>query len=343
MRVINIASDIQVKLPALVIPTRTLTVPHLTGDVIRRSLDPSKFIIEAYCEDLLENPKLVQKCPFDIKKFANWQGYGVFLATRKYNGVNFGHVPDFAPTSKENIDPKGNENTRGKRATNEQDIFVQCENKTGRIKVTLKEILDIQARFRPDILICPSTFDSHVGTELNEKAYRKCIDNTRIIFNFLSQHSTVSVSYPHILSLPIKSSSNTILTIDDPTYSSPDDDGPILYLRKKFKGKENWISFREALYNKSIDLLDVGIAVDLAEEGQAVMPDGSLLNLLDPIFQSDPSLLVDGCLCTSCTEEEMGFMKGAIHHYLVVEEMLAQVLLTCHNLHTISILLHSSR
>ena len=345
MRAINIANDIQIRLPALVIPTRTLTVPHLTGDIIRRALDPSKFIIEAYFEDLLENPKLAQKCPFDIKSLANWQGYRVFLATRKYSGTSFVPIPDFSSSLKKSESIKENENVNNKKVLCEQDLFVQCENKTGRIKITLKEIIDIQARFRPDVLICPSSFDVNYGKNLNEKAHLKCTENTRIIYNYLSQNVNIPVSFPHVLgssNIPI---SSTILTIEDPTYSNTNcasDDRPIVYLRRKFKGKDSWSSFKESLANESIDLFDVGIAVDLAEEGQAVMPDGSLLNLLDPTFRSDSSLLVEGCLCVSCTEEEMGFMKGAIHHYLVVEEMLAQILLTCHNLHTISLLLHSS-
>jgi hypothetical protein len=346
MRAINIANDIQIRLPALVIPTRTLTVPHLTGDVIRRALDPSKFIIEAYFEDLLENPKLVQKCPFDIKNLANWQGYRVFLATRKYSETSFVPIPDFVASLKKEKSIKENVNENNKKALSEQDLFVLCENKTGRIKITLKEIFDIQARFKPDALICPSSFDVNYGKDLNEKAHLKYTENTRIIYNYLSQNVNIPISFPHVLGPSNIPTSSSILTIDDSTYSNTNytgDDHPIVYLRSKFKGKENWSSFKESLANKSIDLFDVGIAVDLAEEGQAVMPDGSLLNLLDPIFKSDSSLLVESCQCVSCTEEEMGFMKGAIHHYLVVEEMLAQILLTCHNLHTISLLLHSYR
>jgi hypothetical protein len=343
MRVINMANDIQVKLPALVIPTRILTVPHLTGDIIRRALDPSKFVIEAYFEDILENPKLVQKCPVDIKNLANWQGYSVFLATRKYSGIDFGHIPDFSSSLKKGENQDGLENEKKKKRISEDDLFVQCENKTGRIKITLKEMVDIQARFKPDFLICPSSLDSHIGGDLSEKMLNRCLENTRIIFNYLSKNSTLQISLPHVLDTKDTCATDTILTIDDPDYCRVKDDLSVTYLRKKFNGKSHWDSFKLVLNNKSIDLLDVGIAIDLAEEGQAVMPDGSLLNLLDPIYQSDSSLLVDNCQCVCCTEQGMGFMKGAIHHYLVVEEMLAQVLLTSHNLHTINLLLHSLR
>lgn len=303
--------NLTIETPALVIPTRTLTVPHLTGDVLKRALSPSRFIIEAYAQDLLENPKLAQKCPFGIKKLADWNDFGVFLATHKYKGQNLGPVPDFS-SKKEKEKQKG------------EEIYVMGENKTGRIKMKLHELKQLVERFQPDLFITPSGFDAYPGP-LNEKMQRRCLENTKLFQEYFSKN----------LSLPISShystnNSNALLVVCDEEVNN-ESTSAVVYLRKRL----DWEGFLEALKNERVDLFSAGLAVDLAEAGKAIMTDTEmpyLIDLNEVKYRDDDTLLQPGCQCVSCTEEDMGFIKGAIHHYLVVKEMLAPVLLMCHNL-----------
>ena len=318
--VISLGSSLKIQMPALVIPTRTLTVPHLTGDVLKRALSPNKFIIEAYAEDLLENPKLAQKCPFGIKKLADWNDFAVFLGTRKYSRQNLGPVTDF--TSKENSDalPK--------------ELFVLGENKTGRIKMTLRELKELAVRFQPDVFIPPTGFDAFPGP-LNEKIQRRCAENTKLFHGFFQEGLDLPISKSG--KLPI-TEGDVIIACNELDQITTLSNHAVIYLRKRL----GWEAFLEALKDERIGLYNAGLAVDLAEAGLAIMTDAVepyLMDLKDVKYQDDDSVLQPGCQCVACTEEGMGYMKGAVHHYLVVEEMLAPVLLTCHNLHQMEKLL----
>lgn len=314
--------SLKIQTPALVIPTRTLTVPHLTGDVLKRALSPSRFIIEAYAEDLLENPKLAQQWPFGIKKLADWNSFAVFLATRQYKSQNLGPIPDFTTTKK-------------KEDKEQREVLVLGENKTGRITMKVDDLKDLVARFQPDLFIVPTGFDAFPGP-LNEKMQKRCLENTKLIQSYFSQIPTPISINSRII--PEEKYENVLVSFDQVS-EKINLDNSANYVRKRL----DWDGFLEALNDEKIDLYNAGLAIDLAEASKAIMTDSDapyLLDLKDVKYQDDDSVLQAGCQCVSCTEEGMGFMKGAIHHYIVVEEMLAPVLLVCHNLHQMERILH---
>lgn len=94
-------------------------------------------------------------------------------------------------------------------------------------------------------------------------------------------------------------------------------------------------------YEMGVDLFDGAYPLVISELGQALTFDFSaaertpelastyLINVWDPLFSRDKAPLVPGCGCYACKNHTRAY----IHHLLNTRELLASVLLMCHNLY----------
>jgi queuine tRNA-ribosyltransferase subunit QTRTD1 len=94
------------------------------------------------------------------------------------------------------------------------------------------------------------------------------------------------------------------------------------------------------LINNGIDIFDSSYATVITERGHALQPiidlnelklNNSVIDLNKEEFKEDFNPICKGCECYTCSEK---FSKAYINHLLLTSEMLAQVLLMFHNLHT---------
>lgn len=84
----------------------------------------------------------------------------------------------------------------------------------------------------------------------------------------------------------------------------------------------------------SIDYLDARFLSHLSNQGKALLLTDahSILStdLHSIVYKRDAGALQSGCLCFSCQNHRRAY----IHHLLNTKEMLAQILISAHNLHT---------
>jgi hypothetical protein len=313
---LTLSSGATVQTPALMLPTRTLTVPHLTKDVLDRVLGEHKdrVMIEVYAEDLLQNPKLCRTCPLSIHQFAGLGGYSVTLATKPAIPIDEDILK--SPASSASSQSSSSSVPKMDKVL---DPFVVSENKSGRVKVHMSQIRQLAERFRPDLVLCPAQL---APPNCSARQGERTLTNTRLFHEHLSKSPSVDIALPSLIS-------NTgIVTFFSHSDLANISNGSCLYLRQRIRDVEKWRSLVPLC-----DVINAGIAFDLAEQGLCIQPDGSLVDLCCASFKNDSTLLSEGCGCVGCTENGQGFLKAAVHHYLVVEEMLAPLLLTVHNLH----------
>lgn len=273
-------------------------------------LDPERCILEVYYEDVLENWSILQDLPMRFKRFANLEGYAMWLALRetKYF-MNF-----------ENL-----------TYTNSDDT-VACVNHGGVCKLPIKLIKEMNTKIQPEAIISPVDHFVLPGTEKRRTKSRSRTD--KYLKSLSELDNLVPSSVNSIRESPI-------LAISGVSKLEPflgEQRETAKYIRGSSLPFDDAI---ELVKRGDLDFFDTSYLLEQSEKGFALnLPTNDFdplqlermewMNMNDTKYEADTSVLCAGCPCPGCQ-----FMKSYIHHLFHVHEMLGPAALTAHNLYQI--------
>lgn len=307
-----------VRTPAFVLPTRLMAVPCLTRDMYSRVLDPERTIMEVYYEDLWQHPEVIRRLPMTLKRYANLEGYPMILALREDRYFC-------------NLD--------GFTLVNSAD-HVCAVNHAGVVRIGLGDFqMMMSERLGADACILPVDHYPLPGTL---KRIRKSVHRTKLyseaMSTVLNRVPTCVVNNKTDFSEtgPLVAFSGNSFGNDDVFDLLPESNTQCRY----FRGRLDLAGIRRVLQTGKFDLVDASYVVELSENGKALQLPSEfdpltveieVIDLKDPKFKDDTSLLCAGCPCPGCQ-----FMKAYVYHLFFVKEMLGPAALMAHNLHQLT-------
>jgi hypothetical protein len=305
--------------PALALPTSLYSLPHLTRDMFDQVLDPSRTILEVYYEDILENFDVLQKLPMSFKKYANLDGYAIWLALRETRYF---------------------ENAEGLTHVN-SDSHISCLHHGGVSKLSIALIKEMQAKIKPEAIVAPA---DHFVLPGNEKRMKKSIARTAKYSSELQDCPNLIKSIIHSSDLSFADNSIVAISAVDKSFLSSSESmdnfsnshtnrSAALYWR----GSYDLQTALRLLLRGQLDILDGSSILAMSEQGLALqLPTDEIdvdnltiasINIFDKQFEADTTQLCVGCPCPGCK-----FMKAYVHHLFVVHELLGPAVLSIHNL-----------
>lgn len=305
--------DLVVSTPALALPTNLYSLHFLTRDMFDLVLDPQRTILEVYYEDILENWSVLKQLPMSFKKFANLEGYPLWLALKEERYFV---------------------NSEGLKHAN-SDKAVSCVNHGGVVKLSMESIKEISNVIKPEASIAPV---DHFVLPGNDKRRRTAADKAS---KYWSQLKDIPNMLPSFVSSTERYNDgiNVISAVDVQAIDklASHDGVSALYLRSSSSTFDLTISLQLMLKGKQ-DILDGTSILKMSEKGFALqLPSGAFdaetvkiewIDLNDRKYERDSSVLCEGCACPGCQ-----FMKCYLHHLFVVHEILGSSAVTAHNIH----------
>ena len=329
--------SVQRNTPTVFVKTSRLGVPHLTPDNLLLTTKPEEIGgLEMYADQLHEKTAW-SKCPLSLSGYAGVPEYSAVLATR----------------DAECCGRKGLANTT--------DTAILVQNACGIQKLDIATFVQMAQRLKPDLVICPS---DRFGLPVNEKRFRKAQGRTlqyahAIRMGLAEEPCRIFASIPgqvdeqfvvglgefdgyaitglhgmpeDCLSLPSFVDTGAIKTI---TRVLPE--GKPVY----YRGMCSPIDVFNLYHDARIDIFDTTYPMALAEKGCALLLTSQpasteslgtcfkVINLWEQEWETCTESLQPDCDCACCGQP---YMRAYLHHLLHTKEMLAQVLLTSHNL-----------
>ena len=323
--------------PTVFMKTSHLIVPHLTPDNLLLTAKPEEIgALEMYADQLHEKMAW-SKCPMTLKLYAGVPEYAVVLATKDAECCG-------------RID-----------LSNTTDTMVLVQNMCGIQKLEISAFVQMAQRLKPDVVICPA---DRFGLPVNGKRARKAQERTlkfahAIRAGLAEESCHVFASIPgdvdgqfvaglgefagyaitglHRIPEDCQAQASfvdvegvkrvtALLPEDKPTY---------------YRGMCNLRDVFRLHHEARIDIFDTTYPMALVDKGcalimtsqpstaESVHASFEIINLWDQKWEAHTGTLQLDCDCACCSQP---YMRAYLHHLLHTKEMLAQVLLTSHNL-----------
>ena len=359
--------------PTALICTSHLLPRHLTPDNLSLTVDPLHAGLEMYAEHLNERPQMWKNCPVSLGEFSGVPEWPLIILTLRDGHYaeasaagasdEFSELKNLNIFASDNGYRKKSDSVRVFNSTGHTEMAIedfvdmtmklkpavvispveryrkQLSDKTKskvnerslRLFEKFKEKFDayLPDTYKPGLIVSipdganPDFVAKLVKNEICGFAMCFVFENA-FTFGPNSDKKAVFQEENRITPREIRQLRQTIQML-------PKD--KLLYVRGAFSCKDINILYREF----GVDLFDTfycelltskGFALEFKEDPTVMY---NVLNLWDRSYEDSKEPLASNCDCISCNN---GYMRGYIHHLLHCKEMLAQVLLSSHNLHT---------
>ena len=335
---LNIPSlSIKRNTPTVFMKTSHLVVPHLTPDNLLLTAKPEEIgALEMYADQLHEKTAW-SKCPMILKMYAGVPEYAVVLATK--DAECCGKV----------------------ELSNTTDDMVLVQNTCGIQKLEINTFVQMAQRLKPDVVICPV---DRFGLPVNEKRAKKAQERT-LKFASAIRTGLAEESCLVFASIPGEVDDQFVVRLGEfdgyaitGLHRIPEDclsqtsfvnvdvvkritsllpeDKPVYY-----RGMCSLADVFRLHHDGRVDIFDTMYPMALVDKGcallitaqpnttESVLTCFEVINLWEQKWEAHTGVLQSDCDCACCSQP---YMRAYLHHLLHTKEMLAQVLLTSHNL-----------
>ena len=323
--------------PTVFMKTSHLIVPHLTPDNLLLTAKPEEIgALEMYADQLHEKTAW-SKCPMTLKMYAGVPEYAIVLATK--DAECCGRVD----------------------LSNTTDTMVLVQNTCGIQKLEINTFVQMAQRLKPDVVICPA---DRFGLPVNEKRAGKAQERT-LKFAHTIRTGLAEESCHIFASIPGQVDEQFVTRLGEfdgyaitGLHKLPEDclaqasfvDVEVVERVTALLPKDKLIYYRGMcnltdafrLYHEArIDIFDTTYPMALVDKGCALLITSQpsetesmhacfeIINLWEQKWEAHTGVLQPDCDCACCSQP---YMRAYLHHLLHTKEMLAQVLLTSHNL-----------
>lgn len=328
---------VQRNTPTVFMKTSHLVVPHLTPDNLLLTTKPEEIgALEMYADQLHEKSAW-SKCPMTLGMYAGVPEYTVVLAAKDAECCGRAELG------------------------NTTDTMVLVQNTCGIQKLEISTFVQMAQSLKPNIVICPV---DRFGLPVNEKRAKKARERT-LKFAHAIRMGLVEEPCHVFASIPGSIDEQFVARLGDfdgyaitGLHKIPED----CFIQTSFvdvdvikritsllpEGKPRYYRGMCSLgdvfrlyHDARVDIFDTTYPMALVDKGCALLitsQPGTLesldacfevINLWEQKWETCTGTLQPGCDCACCSQP---YMRAYLHHLLHTKEMLAQVLLTSHNL-----------